>query len=210
MSADSPIRVMCVDDHQLVREGLALIIEQQRDMTVVAMAADGDEAVMQYRQHRPDVTLMDLRLRTVHGVEAIRRIRRFDQSARFVVLTMYDGDDDIYRALEAGAETYLLKDMLSADLVRVIRLVHAGECARSPEVRERLAQRAAMPRLTAREAAVMNLLAQGLRNKEIAALMGISEETVHVHLKNVFTKLDVHDRTAAVRAAVLRGIVHLR
>lgn len=202
-------RVLCVDDHRIVREGLALIISQQPDLEVVGLAGTSEEAIEQFRDTAPDVTLMDLRLREASGVDSIRAIRGIDPSARLVVLTMYEGDEDIYRALEAGAITYLLKDMLSADLVRVIRDVAGGGLPVMERVQARLAERAAHPTLTSREVAVMELVAQGMRNKEIAAMLSISEATICVHLKNIFAKLDVHDRTAAVGVALRRGIVHI-
>lgn len=201
--------MQCVDDHRIVREGIALIINQQPDMTVVALASAGEEAVDLFKRHRPDVTLMDLRLRTMSGIDAIRAIRREDPEARIVVLTMYEGDEDIHRALEAGAMTYLLKDTLSDDLIRVVRDVYSGKRPMGPGVEARLAERASHPTLTRREVEVMELLAQGLRNKEIAASLGISEGTIQVHVKSIFAKLSVNDRTAAVRVALQRGIVHI-
>ena len=152
---------------------------------------------------------MDLQLGSLSGVDAIRAIRRVDPKARVVVLTMYHGHEDIFRALEAGAVTYLLKDTLSDDLIRVIREVHAGQQPMGPEVEERLAERAAAPHLTPREVQVVELIFQGMRNKEIAASLGISEETAHVHTKNVLAKLRVKDRTAAVNVALRSGIIHL-
>jgi DNA-binding NarL/FixJ family response regulator len=205
------IRVLCVDDHRLVREGIALIIAsaRDRDMTVVGSAATGEEAIEQFRRHRPDVTLMDLRLGgAVSGVDAIKVIRAEEPDARIVVLTMYSGDEDIHRALEAGAATYLLKDTLSDDLLRVIRDVHAGECRLPADVQAALDARANQRSLTPREIQVLDLVAKGKRNKEIAAILGISRVTVPVHLKHIFSKLDVTDRTAAVSIAVRRGIVH--
>ena len=205
----SQIRVLCVDDHRIVREGITLIINRQPDMTVVAAAASGEEAVALYERHRPDVTLMDLQLGAMSGLEAIQTIRRHDANARIVVLTMYHGDEDIYRALTAGAVTYLLKDTLSDDLVRVVREVHDGKHPVSPDVAARLAERATRPVLTAREVQVIELVAQGMRNREIAAALGISEETAQVHVKNILAKFDVKDRTAAVNVALRRGIIHI-
>lgn len=203
------IRVLCVDDHRIVREGLALIIARQADMKVVGFAATGEEAVLQWRRHRPDVTLMDLRLGTMSGLEAIRAIRREEPTARIIVLTMYQGDEDIHQALAAGAATYLLKDMLSDDLIRTVREVHAGGHPIGEDVKARLSERAAGPPLTPREIEVLTLVAQGHRNKEIASLLHLSEETVPVHLKNIFAKLKVNERTAAVNVALRRGIVHI-
>jgi two-component system NarL family response regulator len=204
------IRVLCVDDHRIVREGIALIISRQPDMEVVASAASGEEAIELFRQHQPDVTLMDLQLGTMGGVEAIRAIRRESPRARIVVLTMYQGDEDIFRALDAGAATYLLKDMLSDDLLRVVREVHSGSQPIRPEVEALLAKRAAGSTLTNREVEVIDLIAQGMRNKEIAASLGISEETAQVHVKHILAKLKVKDRSAAITVALRRGIIHLR
>lgn len=203
------IRVQCVDDHRILRDGLELIISQQRDMKLVASAATGEESVELFRRHRPDVTLMDLRLRGMSGIDAIRAIRRVDPNARIVVLTMYEGDEDIYRALEAGAVTYLLKDTISEDLIRVVREVHSGQRPVAPAVAARLATRASHETLTGREMEVMTQVAQGMRNKEIAAALGCREATVQVHLKNIYSKLKVSDRTAAVTVALQRGIVHV-
>lgn len=204
------IRVLCVDDHRLVREGIALIISGTRDMVVVGSAASGEEAIAQFRCHRPDITLMDLRLAgSVGGVDAIKAILAEAPAARIIVLTMYNGDEDIHRALEAGAAAYLLKDTLSDDLLRVIRDVHAGERPLLPDVKARLDARAGQRNLTRREIEVLALVAKGNRNKEIAAILGISLDTVAVHLKHIFAKLDVTDRTAAVGTALRRGIVHI-
>lgn len=204
-----PIRILCVDDHSIVREGIALIINRQPDMEVVASAASGEESIDLFRRVRPDVTLMDLRLHGLSGTEAIEAIRGIDASARIVVLTMFDGDEDIHRALRAGAVTYLLKDTLSDDLIRVVREVHSGRRPVPADVEARLAERSARPTLTPREVDVMELITQGLRNKEIGASLGISEGTVTVHVKSIFAKLGVNDRTAAVKIALRRGIVHI-
>jgi len=204
------IRVLCVDDHRIVREGIALIIKRQPDMDVVGMAATGEEALELFKSCHPDVTLMDLRLRGMSGVEAIKAIRRLDSSARVVVLTMYQGDEDIYRALQAGATTYLLKDTLADDLIQVIRDVKAGkQPVVSPEVQARLAERSVRPELTPRELEILQLISQGMQNKEIAASLGISEATTQVHVKNILAKLDVRHRTAALNVALRRGIVHI-
>jgi DNA-binding NarL/FixJ family response regulator len=207
--AKSKIRILCVDDHRLVLAGIELMIGRQPDMTVVGSATTGEEAVSLFRQHRPDITLMDLQLPVMTGLEAIRAIRHMSPEARIIVLTMYHGDEDIYRALVAGASTYLLKDMLSDDLMRVIREVHAGQRALLPDVQVRLDERATRPSLTPREVQVTELIGRGLRNKEIAAELHISEETVQVHVKSILTKLSVNDRTAAVNVAMRRGIIHL-
>lgn len=210
MAKKAPISVLCVDDHRIVREGLALIIGRQYDMTVVGSASSGQEAIDRFNELRPDVTLMDLQLGAMNGVEAIRAIRRVDPAARIVVLTMYQGDEDIFRAIQAGAATYLLKDTLADDLVRIVRQVHAGQHPVRPDVAARLAERASNPTLTAREVQVMELVAQGMRNKEIGAALGISEETAHVHVRNILSKLKVSDRSAAVTVALRRGIIHLQ
>ena len=204
------IRVMCVEDHRIVREGIALIINQEPDMEVVSACASAEEAVSLDRASRPDVTLMDLRLGKMSGVDAIKAIRTDHPDARIVVLTMYEGDEDIYRAHQAGATTYLLKDTLSADLIRVVRQVHAGERPVTPVVEARLKERASAPTLTSREIEVLQLISEGLRNKEVGATLGITEGTVQIHVKNIFGKLNVNDRTAAVQVAVRRGLVQMR
>jgi DNA-binding NarL/FixJ family response regulator len=204
------VRVMCVDDHRIVREGIAAIINRQPDMEVVGFAGTGEEAIELHRQLRPEITLMDLRLGAVSGLEATRAIRRADPTARIIVLTMSQGDEDMYRALEAGAASYLLKDTAFEDLIRVIREVHAGrQPAVSPEVKAGLAERAAKPALTPRELEVLELVRKGLRNREIAASFGIGEETVQSHVKSILAKLDAQDRTAAIDVALRRGILHI-
>ena len=209
MTTPSSIRVLCVDDHRIVREGIALILAREPDIQVVTSAANADEAVAEFKRHRPDVTLMDLRLGERNGIDAIKEIRRDHPDARIVVLTMYQGDEDIHRALSAGAATYLLKDALSDDLIRVVREVHAGGHPMAPDVRARLDQRAAHPTLTPREIQVLQLVSLGKRNKEIAAILGLSDDTVPVHVKNIFAKLRVNERTAAVNVGLRRGIIHI-
>ena len=201
------IRVLCVDDHRLMREGIARIVGVQPDMTVVAQASDGEEAVAQFLRYRPDVTLMDLEMPTMGGVQAIHAIRHHQPDARIVVLTMYHGDEDIHRAIVAGAVGYLLKDTLPDDLIRVIRDVHAGMRAIPPEIAAVLEQRASQATLTSRELQVLELLATGKRNKEIAAALGISGDTASAHIKSIFQKFNVHDRTAALGEALRRGII---
>jgi len=204
------IRVLCVDDHRLVREGIVLIISSAGDMVVVGSASTGEEAIAQFQRHRPDITLMDLRLAgQVSGVEATKVIHAEAPDARIIVLTMYSGDEDIHRALAAGASAYLLKDTLGDDLLRVIREVHAGGRPVSPDVQAVLDARSGQRNLTRREIEVLELVATGKRNKEIAVILGMSLETVPVHLKHIFAKLDVTDRTAAVGVALRRGIVHI-
>ena len=205
-----PIRILCVEDHAVVREGIALIINLQPDMKVVASAATGEEGLTMFRQLKPDVTLMDLELPGMDGIQAIKAIRAERGDARIIVLTMHHDPENIFRALEAGATTYVLKDTISKVLIRVLRDVHAGERPIPAEIAARLAQRAAVPVLTPREIEVVKLMAEGMPNKRIAAELRISDDTVHAHLKNIFTKLGVTDRTAAVTTAMRRGIVRLK
>jgi two-component system NarL family response regulator len=203
------IRILVVDDHALLRAGLDASIGAESDMQVVAAATTGKEALALFRQHQPDVTLMDLKMPVMGGVEAIQAIRGQFPSARVIVLSTYEGDEDIYRALAAGATTYLLKDTLAEDLVRVIRDVFAGGRPLPAPVAHRLAGRMLQPELTARELDVLRLIAKGMRNKEIAAQLGISDETTQGHVKNILLKFGLHDRTEAVTVALRRGIVHL-
>jgi two-component system, NarL family, response regulator len=202
------IRVLCVDDHRVVLEAIARLIEDEPDIETVGRAVTGGEAVELFRAQRPDVTLMDLQLPDMSGVDAIRMIRHVDPEARIIVLTMYQGDEDIYRAFQAGIATYLLKDILADELVLAIRDVHAGRRPIGPKVEARLIERSAHETLTKREIEIIDLMLRGLRNKEIAASLNISEETVKVHVKNILAKLEVNDRTAAVNVALRRGIVH--
>jgi DNA-binding NarL/FixJ family response regulator len=204
------IRVMCVDDHPLVREGLTRKIALEPDMKVVATAATGEEALKLFQVHEPDVTLMDLNLPGMSGLDTIVALRKSHPQARIIVLTMYTGDEDIHRALQAGAAAYVLKTTVSDDLIGVVREVHAGARPMSSDIAAQLTARAVSPGVTAREKEVLDLMAAGLRNKEIAATLHISEDTVEVHAKNIFTKLNVRDRTAAVTVALRRGIIHLR
>jgi len=203
------IRILVVDDHPLLRAGLATSIGAESDMEIVAAASNGQEALELFRQHRPDITLMDLKMPVMGGVESIQAIRGPFPSAKVIVLSTFQGDEDIYRALEAGAATYLLKDTLADDLVRVIREVFAGGRPLPAPVAQRLAGRMLQPELTARELDVLRLIAKGMRNKEIAGQLGISEETTQGHVKHILSKLGLHDRTEAVTVAVRRGIVHL-
>jgi len=203
------ITVLCVDDHRIVREGLRMVINSEPDMIVIDAAATGGEAVERYRGHSPDITLMDLQLPDMSGVDAIRTIRQINADARIIVLTMYKGDEDIHRAIDAGAMTYLLKDTLADDLPRIVREVHEGGRPLPPDVVAKLEERAASPTLTSREVEVMRLLAAGRRDKEIAVALGISSQTVRVHVKNIYAKLDVGDRTEAMSVAIRRGIIHI-
>jgi len=198
-----------VDDHPMIRAGLTLTISPEPDMTVVGSASTGREGLEQYRQHQPDITLMDLRMPDMGGVEAIRTIRAEFPSAKIIVLSTYQGDEDIFRALEAGAVTYLLKDTLAEKMVGIIREVAGGGRPILPEVAQRMTERMFQAALTNREIEVLQVVARGMRNKEIAAELKISEETVQGHVKKIMAKLSVHDRTEAVAVAIRRGIVHL-
>ena len=186
-----------------------MIINSEPDMIVIDAAATGAEAVAQYQRHSPDVTLMDLQLPDMGGVDAIRAILNLDPNARIIVLTMYKGDEDIHRALDAGASTYLLKDTLADDLPRIVREVHAGRRSLPPDVQAKLQERASSPTLTPREVEVMKLVAAGRRDKEIAVALSISNQTARVHIKNIYAKLDVGDRTEAMNVAIRRGIIHI-
>ena len=186
-----------------------MIINGEPDMTVVDAVATGGEAVAGYRRHAPDITLMDLRLPDISGVDAIRAIRELDHDARIIVLTMYKGDEDIHQALGAGASTYLLKDTLADDLPRIVREVNAGQRKLPADVQAKLRERAENPTLTSREIEVMKLVAAGRRDKEIAIALAISNQTVRVHVKNIFAKLGVGDRTEAMNVAIRRGIIHI-
>jgi two-component system NarL family response regulator len=207
--SDTRITVMCVEDHSVVREGISLIIDLQPDMRVVAAAATGEEGLELFRLHKPDVTLMDLQLPGMSGLETIRAIRQESSDAQIIVLTMFEGDEDIFRALEAGAVSYLLKDARSEEVVRTVRGVRTGQRPIAPGIAARLAERTTLRQLSHREHEVLELIAKGMRNKEIAAVLGISEETAHVHTKNLFAKLKVKDRTSAVTVALRRGLIRL-
>jgi two-component system NarL family response regulator len=200
---------MVVEDHGIMREGLTLIVNSQGDMVTVAEAADGRAAVELYRQHQPDVTLMDLRMPEMQGVAAIRQIRAEFPAARFIVLTTYDGDEDVYSAIQAGAQAYLLKGMSREDLLDAIRAVHAGLKRIPAAVATRLAEHLDHAGLSARELEVIRLIAGGCSNKEIALSLNISEFTVKFHVKAILGKFGVRDRTQAVTTAIQRGIVHL-
>jgi DNA-binding NarL/FixJ family response regulator len=204
------IRVLSADDHPVVRRGIAAMIANEPDIEVVAEARDGAEAVALFEAHVPDVVLMDLRMPTMDGVSAIRAIRALDPHARVVALTTFDGDTDIHRALSAGACAYLLKDALVGELVSAIRSAVAGRRLIPPAVATRLAEFTPRVELTAREQEVLQLVADGLRNKEIARVIGRSTETVKDHLKSILQKLGARDRTQAVTLALQRGIIRLR
>lgn len=209
MKKTKPVQVLCVDDHPIVREGLAAIIGTQLDMVVVGEADDGQAALEQYRELQPDVVLMDLSMRGMGGVEATLLIRKEFPAARIIILTTYAGDEDIHRALAAGAQAYLLKDMVRKELLQTIRNVHAGQRHISPAVAAQLAEHTPRIPLSPRELEVLQQIAKGLRNKEIGSALDIAEDTVKIHIKNIFSKLDVIDRTQAVVTASQRGIIHL-
>ena len=203
------IRVLIADDHPVVRTGLVAVLVQQPDLDLVGEAENGQRAVSMYREHRPDVCLMDLRMPLMDGVEAIRTITAEFPSARILALTTYEGDADIRRALEAGARGYLLKDMLLTEVINAVRTVHRGERVIPTAVAARLAEFPERSDLTEREVEILQLVARGLSNKEVARAIGRTDETVKIHLKNMFTKLDVADRTEAVTVALTRGLIHL-
>jgi DNA-binding NarL/FixJ family response regulator len=203
------IRVLVADDHPVVRTGLAAVIAQEPDLVLVAQAENGERAVALFREHQPDVVLMDLRMPLMDGVEAIRRITEEFPAARILALTTYEGDADIRRALEAGARGYLLKDMLLSDVITAIRTVRRGERVIPTAVAMRLAEFPERSDLTEREVEVLQLVARGLSNKEAAQAIGRMDETVKIHLKNIFAKLGVDDRTEAVTVALARGLIHL-
>src|ERR1700728_3898557 len=203
------IHVLVIDDHPMIRAGLSATIEPEPDIKVIASADNGREGVELYRQHQPDVVLMDLKMPEMGGVDAIRAIRAEFPLAKIVILSTYEGDEDLYRAMQAGAVTYLLKNTRSEKMIGVIREVAGGARPVQPEVAQKLTDRMFQPVLTPREIEVIRLVARGMRNKEIAAALTITEETAQSHVKNILAKLSVHDRTEAVAVAVRRGIVHL-
>jgi DNA-binding NarL/FixJ family response regulator len=207
ITASKRIRVMAVDDHPLLREGIAAVIQGQDDMELVAEAANGREAIEGYRVHRPDVILMDLQMPEVNGLEAITAIRGEFPTARIVVLTTYSGDVQALRAIKAGAHGYLLKGMIRKELLDTIRAVHAGKRRIPPEIATEIAEHVNQDALTNRELEVLQQVALGNANKEVAARLGVSEETVKAHMRNVLAKLSANDRTHAVMIAVRRGII---
>jgi len=202
-------RVLVVDDHALFRTGVANIINQEPDLHVVAEAGNGADAVSAYDQHHPDVTLLDLRMPVMEGVEAVRRIRERDPQAKVIVLTTYDTDEDISRALRAGAKAYVLKDITAEGLVTCIHDVLAGKTYLAPAAAAKLAEGVTRVQLTPRELATLRLMADGKSNKEIANALGISDRTVKTHLGHLFEKLNVTSRTEAVKVATRRGLVRL-
>src|SRR5580658_3227676 len=203
------IRILTVDDHALLRKGIAALIDAEPDMELVAEAADGREAIAKFKMHRPDVTLMDLQMPEMSGVECITAIRGDFSQARIIVLTTYPGDVQVVRALKAGARAYLLKGQVDRELPEVIRAVHAGQKRIPPEIAAELAEHTAEDNLSAREIDVLRLIAAGNANKEIGGKLFIAEETVKSHVANILAKLHVNDRTHAVTIAVKRGIIEL-
>jgi len=209
MIKEVQIRVLSVDDHPLLREGLATIINHQPDMLLVAQASNAQEAIVEYRKHKPDVTLMDLRLPDKSGIDAMIAVRAEFPQARVIMLTTFEGDVEVQRALEAGARGYLLKSMPPKELVEVIRQVHAGQKRIPPRLAAQLAEHMSDEDLTSREIEVLNQIAGGNRNRDIAEKLFITEETVKVHIKHIMEKLGASDRTQAVAIGVRRGIIEL-
>jgi DNA-binding NarL/FixJ family response regulator len=203
----SPIRILAVDDHQLVREGIAGFVGVQPDMTMVAEAATGRDAIQQFRTHRPDVTLMDLQMPDMNGMDALIAIRAEFPDARVIMLTTYEGDAHILRALKAGAQGYLLKNTLHSDLLQTIRAVHAGKRSLSPEISFQVAEHVSDETLTPAEVAVLRLIADGNSNKQIADQLRVTEDTVKGRVKSILAKLDANDRTHAAIIGLKRGII---
>ncbi|MGH8562836.1 MAG: response regulator [Gammaproteobacteria bacterium] len=208
-SALSEIRILIADDHLVVREGLVAILNRQNDMAVIGEAGDGREAFEQWRKLRPDITLMDLRMPEMSGVEAIEAIRREDAKALIIILTTYDSDEDVFRGMRAGAKAYLLKDTHREELLNCIRAVYAGKTVVSPGVASKLASRLREEELTPREVEILTLVGRGLSNKLIARALDITEGTVKTHVKNLLDKLDATSRTEAIAVAVRRGLINL-
>jgi len=209
MNTDTKIRVFSVDDHPLLREGIAAIINSQPDMSLVGGAVNGSQALQFFREQRPDVTLMDLRLPDMSGIDAMIAIRSEFVEARIIMLTTFEGDVEVQRALAAGARGYMLKSMPPNDVIEAIRKVHAGKKAIPPEIAARLANHMSDETLTAREVEILQHVAEGNRNRDIADRLFISEGTVKVHIQHIMEKLGASDRTQAITIAVRRGIIHL-
>jgi DNA-binding NarL/FixJ family response regulator len=209
MSTSSPIRILSVDDHPMLREGIAAVLATENDMVLVAEASNGREAVEQFRSNRPDVTLMDVQMPEVNGVEAILKIREEFPDARIIVLTTYSGDVQAARAFKAGASGYLLKNMLRKELIDTIRAVHAGKKRIPPEIAVEMAEHHSDDALTEREIEVLRAVAAGNANKRVAQLLNVSEETIKGHMKSILSKLGANDRTHAVTIALKRGIIEI-
>ncbi len=209
MTPTSPIRVLIADDHPPLREGLSALLAQQSDVDVIATAGDGEEAIAQYRSHQPDVLLLDLRMPKLDGVEVVKTIRTDFTDARIIILTTYDVDEDIYRALRAGAKGYLLKDVPCKEIFEAIRTVHKGQRYLMSEVAQILSERFQVSELTEREMEVLTLLVQGKNNREISEALCIVEGTVKYHVRNILEKLGAGDRTQAVTIALKRGLARL-
>ena len=205
-----PIRVLCVDDHPLVRKGIASILNNEPDMQLIGEAGGGDDAVRMYEEHQPDVVLMDLRMPGMDGIAASAAIRKSFPDAKIIALTSYDGDQEIYRALEAGVRGYLLKGMVHTDVRRAIRGVNSGKRLMPPEVAERMGEYFPKMALTPREVEVLTLVADGLANKQIADRLGTAPGTIKMHVQNILEKLEASDRTHAVTIGLQRGIIRLR
>jgi DNA-binding NarL/FixJ family response regulator len=209
MKENEKIQVMIVEDHFVVRTGLVAIINSQPDMMMIAEARNGREAVELFREHQPDVTLMDLRIPLLNGIEAIAAIVKEFHGAKIIVLSTFGGDEDIFKALQAGARAYFLKDVKGPDLIAAIRAVNAGQRPLPPHIASRLAERIPRSELSPRELEILRLIARGGSNKEIANTLDISEGTVRVHASNIFSKLGCNDRAQAVSEAFQRGIIHI-
>lgn len=209
MTAEPTITVMCVDDHPLVRKGIAAILANEETLKMTGEAGNGREAVEKYRELRPDVVLMDLRMPDVDGIEATRQIRQINPDAKIIALTSYDGDQDIYKAIEAGVRGYILKEMVHTKVIDAIRTVHSGKRLMPTEVAERLSEYFPQVALTPREIEVLKYVARGMANKEIAHQLGTASGTVKMHVQNILAKLNAADRTHAVTIALERGILHL-
>jgi two-component system NarL family response regulator len=208
MNAPGKIRIMIVEDHFVVRAGLTSIINSQPDMEIVAEAGNGQEAVELFQQHQPHVTLMDLRIPVLSGTEAIAAIIKGSPRAKIIVLSTYGGDEEIFKALQAGARAYFLKNVKGQDLIAAIRAVLAGQCPLPPEIASRLAERIPRTELSPRELEILTLIAKGSSNRDVSTALAISEGTVRVHASNIFAKLGCSDRTQAVSEAFQRGIIH--